>query len=684
MQGLDVLDTIVFCDNDEENPATVFCEDCDQNLCAECDDVFHRSKFRACHVRRPVDNPDIAAMTADLADNFDDGEVDEGDYDEGDVSTDESESESAGPRFHIGTPEEENDVTPKSTTKLFGSSLADIMNAQEETHPNLDVPKIVPTLIKALVDLGGLVEEGIFRLSVDKTSLNNLKEQFELGNYNIPTINPHVPACLLKDWLVNLPEAIIPEDMYSAAISCVADIVKTKSQAASNAVKTRIVGIFADMEHTRQRIATYLAALAQQIVLPEYSKHSLMTYENLAVVLGPSFLRNPSTDYKNVVANLPAEQEFVKQLLQTLPTVNLKHLFATEQFDYTQFLTSQTNSSTPSSVNPTTSSTTASEPSQEKTNKLHDAGFISPTPKTKTKSFRLAQQTPTALTPNKNVGNATDSNPQNTSARKLKPKAATRRGSLPSFSLTTNGPSFSDSRVDLQGRQVLKILVVGNASCGKTSVIRRYVTDNFETEYVTTVGADYKTKSVTWGDGTDVHLQLWDIAGQDRYAQMTRPYFQGAHGALVVCDVTRSQSIECVQNWKDDIDKNLQNIPVVLVANKCDLLKDGAEGMKIGGQLQDISTHMNFVSWHIISAKLDDNVTEAMHTLIKSILSQRQKEAKKRRQTIENCSRNNENRKRAPNTVKAGYVNSTFGGGVGDHSRAQAMPAHVRANNKRE
>ena len=85
------------------------------------------------------------------------------------------------------------------------------MNNSQETHPNLDVPKIVPTLIKALVDLGGLVEEGIFRLSVDKTSLNNLKEQFELGNYNIPTINPHVPACLLKDWLVNLPEAIIPE-----------------------------------------------------------------------------------------------------------------------------------------------------------------------------------------------------------------------------------------------------------------------------------------------------------------------------------------------------------------------------------------------------------------------------------------------------------------------------------------
>jgi len=288
-------------------------------------------------------------------------------------------------------------------------------------------------------------------------------------------------------------------------------------------------------------------------------------------------------------------------------------------------------------------------------------GFISPTPKPKnnTKPLR-ASSTSSVLTPNQNILNK---------SQKLVP----RKGSSSAFSLSTGGSAVKH-KADLNGRHVLKILVVGNASCGKTSVIRRYVTDNFETEYVTTVGADYKTKSVTWDDGTEVHLQLWDIAGQDRYAQMTRPYFQGAHGALVVCDVTREESIDAVTNWKEDIDRNLQNIPVVLVANKCDLLKDGSAGMVVGGRLQDISTHMDFMSWHIISAKLDNNVTEALHTLVKSILETKRVQAKKRRQTIENF------RNELPSS---GMGKSTsFMGGVGPiGSVAQSQPT---AASKRE
>lgn len=155
------------------------------------------------------------------------------------------------------------------------------------------------------------------------------------------------------------------------------------------------------------------------------------------------------------------------------------------------------------------------------------------------------------------------------------------------------------------------------------------MTDSFENEYITTVGADYNTKSIPWGEGVDVQLQLWDIAGQDRYARMTRPYYQGAHAAVVVCDVTREASINAVRDWKDDIDVNLQNIPVVLVANKCDLLADGMAGMQVGGRLQELSSEMNFVSWHIISAKRDMNVTEAMSNLVKAALDSKLEEQRR-------------------------------------------------------
>ena len=98
---------------------------------------------------------------------------------------------------------------------------------------------------------------------------------------------------------------------------------------------------------------------------------------------------------------------------------------------------------------------------------------------------------------------------------------------------------------------------------------------------------------------------------------MTRPYYQGAEGAIVVCDVTREVSIEAVKAWKADIDFNLPDIPTILVANRCDLLKDGTAGMMIGGKLQVLTGNHKFVNWQIISAKKDMNVNEAMNSLVK-------------------------------------------------------------------
>ncbi|CAM9528132.1 unnamed protein product [Choristocarpus tenellus] len=95
-----------------------------------------------------------------------------------------------------------------------------------------------------------------------------------------------------------------------------------------------------------------------------------------------------------------------------------------------------------------------------------------------------------------------------------------------------------------------KILVVGNAKCGKTSIIRRFVSDSFCVTYNSTVGADYAMKDLTVQGGERVRLQLWDIAGQDRFAKLTRAYFRRAKGAIVVCDVTREGTFDAVSRWK--------------------------------------------------------------------------------------------------------------------------------------
>ncbi|KAG5193178.1 hypothetical protein JKP88DRAFT_260949 [Tribonema minus] len=165
-----------------------------------------------------------------------------------------------------------------------------------------------------------------------------------------------------------------------------------------------------------------------------------------------------------------------------------------------------------------------------------------------------------------------------------------------------------------------KVLVVGNAKCGKTSIIQRYVHGRFTSEYTTTVGADYLKKDVLAPDGTCVRLQLWDIAGQDRFARLTRAYFRRARAAVVVCDITREGTYEAVSRWKDELDVWCTTegckIPVFLIANKCDLLTDAQESFLMGAKMEKTCREKNFEAWYITSAKGGDNIATAMSNLL--------------------------------------------------------------------
>ncbi|KAG0009981.1 rab32, member RAS oncoprotein, partial [Podila clonocystis] len=121
-----------------------------------------------------------------------------------------------------------------------------------------------------------------------------------------------------------------------------------------------------------------------------------------------------------------------------------------------------------------------------------------------------------------------------------------------------------------------KILVIGDLGTGKTSIIKRYVHNIFSMNYKSTIGVDFALKVIQWSPDTVVRLQLWDIAGQERFGNMTRVYYKEAVAALVVYDVTRPKTFEAVTKWKADLDSKVSlpqawgggPIPVVLLANK--------------------------------------------------------------------------------------------------------------------
>eukprot|EP01006_Ploeotia_vitrea_P029788 TRINITY_DN62259_c0_g1_i2.p1 TRINITY_DN62259_c0_g1~~TRINITY_DN62259_c0_g1_i2.p1 ORF type:complete len:227 (-),score=119.75 TRINITY_DN62259_c0_g1_i2:48-728(-) len=120
-----------------------------------------------------------------------------------------------------------------------------------------------------------------------------------------------------------------------------------------------------------------------------------------------------------------------------------------------------------------------------------------------------------------------------------------------------------------------KVLVVGDVATGKTSFIQRYCRGYFSDEYRATIGVDFALKTLTV-NGVTIRMQLWDIAGQERFANLTRLYYRDAVAAFVFFDLTKRKTLEGVASWKQDLDNkvllaNDQPIPVFLIGSKADL-----------------------------------------------------------------------------------------------------------------
>ncbi|XP_035511901.1 ras-related protein Rab-7L1-like [Morone saxatilis] len=169
---------------------------------------------------------------------------------------------------------------------------------------------------------------------------------------------------------------------------------------------------------------------------------------------------------------------------------------------------------------------------------------------------------------------------------------------------------------------LMKILIVGDGNVGKSSFVHRYVHSQFNKTYKMTVGVDFSVKLLHWSDKEKVRLQLWDIAGQERFISMTRVYYKGALGCVVMFDVTSPSSFHSCRHWKQDLDNktmlpNGQSIPCILLANKCDL----AQRVVSADSIDRFSKVNGFITWMETSVKENKNIGEAMRRLVQEILS---------------------------------------------------------------
>lgn len=129
----------------------------------------------------------------------------------------------------------------------------------------------------------------------------------------------------------------------------------------------------------------------------------------------------------------------------------------------------------------------------------------------------------------------------------------------------------------------VKLVLLGEAAVGKSSLVLRFVSNDFQENKEPTIGAAFLTQRCTINDKT-IKFEIWDTAGQERFANLAHLYYRNAQAALVVYDITKPSSFLKARHWMKELkEQSTKNITVALVGNKFDLILDEETGEEIEG-----------------------------------------------------------------------------------------------------
>ncbi|KAJ1734271.1 ras GTPase [Coemansia sp. RSA 2049] len=158
---------------------------------------------------------------------------------------------------------------------------------------------------------------------------------------------------------------------------------------------------------------------------------------------------------------------------------------------------------------------------------------------------------------------------------------------------------------------LFKLLLIGDSGVGKSCLLLRFADDTYTESYISTIGVDFKIRTIEL-DGKTVKLQIWDTAGQERFRTITSSYYRGAHGIIVVYDVTDGETFSNVKQWLQEIDRYAsEGVNKLLVGNKSDL----EDKRKVDvTEAKDFADSLS-ISFLETSAKDSTNVEKAFMTM---------------------------------------------------------------------
>jgi small GTP-binding protein len=164
-----------------------------------------------------------------------------------------------------------------------------------------------------------------------------------------------------------------------------------------------------------------------------------------------------------------------------------------------------------------------------------------------------------------------------------------------------------------------KIVVIGDGGVGKTSLIRKFTQGTFQNDYIKTIGAQF-TRIEKEINGDKIGLIFWDIAGQGSYDFLNPLFYRESRASIIVYSLEEnklgSESFNNIKNWHEELKMRCGDIPVVIFANKVDLVD---ENNFEPSKLQNIAKKLNIFSYYLTSAKTGQGVNEAFNIIIEEL-----------------------------------------------------------------
>eukprot|EP00831_Metopus_contortus_P033600 TRINITY_DN2691_c0_g1_i3.p2 TRINITY_DN2691_c0_g1~~TRINITY_DN2691_c0_g1_i3.p2 ORF type:complete len:207 (+),score=33.80 TRINITY_DN2691_c0_g1_i3:181-801(+) len=175
-------------------------------------------------------------------------------------------------------------------------------------------------------------------------------------------------------------------------------------------------------------------------------------------------------------------------------------------------------------------------------------------------------------------------------------------------------------------RDRYKILVIGESSVGKTSLINRFANNRYEGIYKPTIVCEFESTERIVEHET-MHIQLWDIGGQEHFGGISKIFCRDAVGCAIVCDLSRPATLKSAARWNEEVHASgffpdKAALPTILLCNKLDLLWGAPKDLRFLSQeeLEAFTTQHGFICYSRVSAKTGEYVQESFEILLKEIL----------------------------------------------------------------